>query len=120
MLQGRPDIAEHLFSKAPEAKSKEDRKNILETCYRVGKLSLSSGEYETAAKWLGRALDSSDMLSRQPDLDSKDVRLLILHAVGNWSPVKGTSNLANMAQFKQILISTRLIRETSCPEFRKH
>lgn len=83
MLQGRPDIAEHLFSKTPKAKSKEDEKNILETCYKVGKLSLSNGEYDTAAKWLGRALDSSEILSRQPDPESKEMRLLILHAVGN-------------------------------------
>lgn len=60
-----------------------DEENVLETCYRIGKLALSDGSYGTAAKWLGRALTSSDVLSRHSDLVSKEMRLLVLHAVGN-------------------------------------
>ncbi|RJE21970.1 hypothetical protein PHISCL_05712 [Aspergillus sclerotialis] len=79
-LQGRPDIAEHLLSKVPESRTKVDEENVLETCYRIGKLALSDASYDTAAKWLGRALASSDALSRDSDLASKETRFLVLHA----------------------------------------
>lgn len=55
---------------------------MLETCYRVGMLALSNGEYDTANIWLGRAMDSSDKFRERSDPVSKDLRLLVLHSFG--------------------------------------
>ena len=55
------------------------------TFYNIGKLALSDGSYDIAAKWLRRALTSSDTLGHQSDLASKETRLLVLHAVGKHS-----------------------------------
>lgn len=84
-LQGRPDIAEHLFSKVSAIPGSPQRKTNMEVCYIVGSSALSKGQPGTATRWLERALKSSlrsDQDSGQSDLALKDMRLLILHALG--------------------------------------
>lgn len=60
----------------------DDEKNVMQTCYRVGRLALLNGEYHIAAKWLGRAMDSGDALCGQTDSALRDTRLCVLNAAG--------------------------------------
>lgn len=84
-LQGRPDIAEHLFSKITNIQgSLEQRKTIIEVCYIIGSSALSNGQPDVAVGWLERALGSSLSSNQdsQSDLAMKDMRMLTQHAFG--------------------------------------
>lgn len=57
----------------------------MEVCYIIGSSALSKGQPGTATRWLERALESSlrsGQDSGQSNLALKDMRLLILHALG--------------------------------------
>lgn len=57
----------------------------MEVCYTVGSSALSKGQPGIAIRWLERALKPSlrsGQDSKQSDLTLKDMRLLILHALG--------------------------------------
>ncbi|KAL2833000.1 meiosis protein SPO22/ZIP4 like-domain-containing protein [Aspergillus cavernicola] len=81
--QERPDIADHLFSKIPEIKTKEQQRVVLDICYAIGNLALSSIKYESATMWLDRALTVCESCphgeGQEPDRGLKDKKLLILH-----------------------------------------
>ncbi|PWY71661.1 hypothetical protein BO70DRAFT_389528 [Aspergillus heteromorphus CBS 117.55] len=62
-FQGRPDIADHLFSKIPKS-GHEGQGFVMDICYKVGSLALSRKQYDVAAKWLGRALESCEWIVR--------------------------------------------------------
>ncbi|KAL2850570.1 meiosis protein SPO22/ZIP4 like-domain-containing protein [Aspergillus pseudoustus] len=78
--QGRCDIADHLFSKIPEVKTKRQQEAIVDICYMIGNKSLSLGQYEVALAWLDRALVLCEP-SEGDDVEQymKDKRLLVLH-----------------------------------------
>ncbi|OJJ58950.1 hypothetical protein ASPSYDRAFT_150719, partial [Aspergillus sydowii CBS 593.65] len=77
--QERPDIADHLFSKAPESKSTEQQKVVVDTCYSIGEAALRKCQYDTATTWLGRALTVCELWPGDgPGL--KDKKLLVFHA----------------------------------------
>lgn len=82
-LQGRPDIAEHMFSKVAEPKLEEDRKIILEICCNVGTWAMACGQYGMASKWLERAVGLNGLLGRGFRHASRglDVRLIVLHTL---------------------------------------
>ncbi|PYH90787.1 hypothetical protein BO71DRAFT_486827 [Aspergillus ellipticus CBS 707.79] len=81
-LQGRPDIADHLFSKMPKSDQK-CQECVMDICYKVGNLALSRRQHDVAAKWLERALKAYELISdgvEQPALSLKDKGILILHS----------------------------------------
>ncbi|PYI28540.1 hypothetical protein BP00DRAFT_350911, partial [Aspergillus indologenus CBS 114.80] len=80
-LQGRPDIADHLFLKLPESITGDTC--VLDVCFKVGSSALSCSQYDVAAKWLGRGLEQCKLLassSEGSDVALQDKELLILHA----------------------------------------
>ncbi|KAJ5604466.1 hypothetical protein N7510_009620 [Penicillium lagena] len=83
-LRGRPDIAEHLLSKAPTAVMIEDRTIVTETCYDVGNAALSASQYDIAVQWLERASEQIDILSSESHslgAGLNDLKLLVRHAL---------------------------------------
>ncbi|KAJ5805270.1 hypothetical protein N7474_011157 [Penicillium riverlandense] len=84
-LRGRPDIAEHLLSKAPAAVMIEDRKIITETCYNVGNAALSASQYDIAVQWLSRASEQIDILDSESHdhlgAGLNDLKLLVRHTL---------------------------------------
>ncbi|GFF91006.1 hypothetical protein IFM47457_08688 [Aspergillus lentulus] len=82
-LQGRPDIAEHLFSKVPQASRGGHQETIMDICYQVGAQAISRPRPDVAARWLERALNSSELLqveTQQANLGLKDKKLRVLVA----------------------------------------
>ncbi|BCS26477.1 uncharacterized protein APUU_51188S [Aspergillus puulaauensis] len=77
--QERPDIADHLFSKAPETKTTEQQKVIVDTCYSIGEAELRKCQYDTAATWLGRALAVCELWPGDWQ-GLRDKKLLVFHA----------------------------------------
>ncbi|BCR88298.1 uncharacterized protein ACHE_40862A [Aspergillus chevalieri] len=99
-LQGRPDIAEHLFSKVSAITGSPQRKTNMEVCYIIGSSALSKGQPGTATRWLERALESSlrsGQDSGQSNLALKDMRLLILHALVRAHLQLGTASSRDFA-----------------------
>lgn len=54
--QGRPDIADHLFTKVPLKATINNRSTIVEECLSIGRMALEAGQYDTSIKWLEAAL----------------------------------------------------------------
>ncbi|RLL95832.1 hypothetical protein CFD26_104501 [Aspergillus turcosus] len=82
-LQGRSDIAEHLFSKVPQASRGGHQATVMDICYQVGAQAISRRQLDVAARWLERALNSSELLqeeSQQDNQDLKDKKLRVLIA----------------------------------------
>ncbi|GKZ17049.1 hypothetical protein AbraCBS73388_006037, partial [Aspergillus brasiliensis] len=63
-LQGRLDIAEHLFSKIPVLDHGRGQEHVMDICYKIGNCALSRKQYDVSS----------------PVLSNKDKELLILHA----------------------------------------
>ncbi|KAL5340752.1 meiosis protein SPO22/ZIP4 like-domain-containing protein [Aspergillus crustosus] len=80
--QGRSDIADHLFSKLPEAKTAEQQRIIVDLCYTIGDAALTAGQYDIATVWLDRALTVCKLWANDGTLGQswKDKRMLVLHA----------------------------------------
>ncbi|PYH44222.1 uncharacterized protein BP01DRAFT_85104 [Aspergillus saccharolyticus JOP 1030-1] len=81
-LQGRPDIADHLYLKIPDTNTGDYC--VLDVCYKVGSAALSGSYYALAAKWLGRGLKQCNLLASAVegvDMALRDKRLLLLHAL---------------------------------------
>ncbi|KAL4793295.1 meiosis protein SPO22/ZIP4 like-domain-containing protein [Aspergillus venezuelensis] len=82
--QNRLDIADHLFSKVPEADTAEQRAIVVDICYTIGNSALSAGQYETARTWLGRALVVCEQQGGEGTDQGveglKNKRLSVLHA----------------------------------------
>lgn len=58
---------------------------MIEVCYIIGSSALSKGQPDIAVRWLERVLKSnscSNQDSESSDLALKDMRLLILHTLG--------------------------------------
>ncbi|RAH59903.1 hypothetical protein BO85DRAFT_457955 [Aspergillus piperis CBS 112811] len=55
-LQGRLDIAEHLFSKIPVSDNGRGQDCVMDICYKIGSCALSHKQYDDSVKWLERAL----------------------------------------------------------------
>ncbi|PYH74701.1 uncharacterized protein BO88DRAFT_328850, partial [Aspergillus vadensis CBS 113365] len=55
-LQGRLDIAEHLFSKIPVSDNGRGQERVMDICYKIGSCALSRKQYDVSVKWLERAL----------------------------------------------------------------
>ncbi|KAI9373881.1 hypothetical protein BJX61DRAFT_358643 [Aspergillus egyptiacus] len=87
--QGRADIADHLFSKTPEIKTKEQQEVVVDICYSIGNAALSTNQNEPAATWLGRALTACESVthdgSYEVDRSFGDKKLVVLHAFGEVS-----------------------------------
>ncbi|GFF49208.1 hypothetical protein IFM46972_08746 [Aspergillus udagawae] len=84
-LQGRSDIAEHLFSKVPQASRGGHQETVMDICYQVGAQAISRRQLDVAAPWLERALSSSELLQEenpQVNSDLKGKRLWVLTALG--------------------------------------
>ncbi|GIJ88878.1 hypothetical protein Asppvi_007806 [Aspergillus pseudoviridinutans] len=84
-LQGRSDIAEHLFSKVPQASRGGHQETVMDICYQVGAQAISRRQLDVAARWLERALSSSELLQeeiQQVSSDLKDKRLRVLITFG--------------------------------------
>jgi hypothetical protein len=84
-LQGRSDIADHLFLKIPKPVTTQDQKCIIELCSKIGISALDDCHYDTAAKWLERAQEACEAYSNDTSQGGKtlhDDELLILHATG--------------------------------------
>jgi hypothetical protein len=57
----------------------------MDICYQVGAQAISRRQLDVAARWLERALSSSELLqeeSQQGNKDLKDKKLLVLIALG--------------------------------------
>ncbi|PKX99034.1 uncharacterized protein P174DRAFT_447590 [Aspergillus novofumigatus IBT 16806] len=81
-LQGRSDIAEHLFSKVPQASRGGHLETVMDICYQVGAQEISRRQLDVAARWLERALSSCELLQHEtqqvnPDLKDKRLRVLV-------------------------------------------
>ncbi|KAB8210010.1 hypothetical protein BDV34DRAFT_221057 [Aspergillus parasiticus] len=79
-LQGRPDIADHLFSKIPAIATAYGQKRVLDLCYKIGSFALDDRHYDNAAKWLERALSAWELYNRNMALGIGNDGLCILHA----------------------------------------
>ncbi|OJJ76329.1 hypothetical protein ASPBRDRAFT_51957 [Aspergillus brasiliensis CBS 101740] len=55
-LQGRLDIAEHLFSKIPVLDHGRGQEHVMDICYKIGNCALSRKQYDVSVRWLERAL----------------------------------------------------------------
>ncbi|KAI2816931.1 transcriptional regulator family: Fungal Specific TF [Aspergillus niger] len=55
-LQGRLDIAEHLFSKIPVSDNGRGQERVMDICYKIGNCAISHKQYDVSMKWLERAL----------------------------------------------------------------
>ncbi|KAF7117796.1 hypothetical protein CNMCM5793_006998 [Aspergillus hiratsukae] len=73
-LQGRSDIAEHLFSKVPQASRGGHQATVMDICYHVGAQASSRRQLDVAARWLERALSSSELLQEESQQDNKDLK----------------------------------------------
>ncbi|PYH36112.1 uncharacterized protein BO87DRAFT_457684 [Aspergillus neoniger CBS 115656] len=81
-LQGRLDIAEHLFSKIPGSDNGGGQERVMDICYKIGSCALSRKQYDVSVKWLERAWRASELIrhmDQSPVLSIKDKELLILH-----------------------------------------
>ncbi|KAE8131995.1 meiosis protein SPO22/ZIP4 like-domain-containing protein [Aspergillus pseudotamarii] len=79
-LQGRPDIADHLFSKIPAIATAYGQRRVLELCYKIGSFALDDRQYDNAAKWLERALSAWELYHSCMAQSIDNDELLILHA----------------------------------------
>ncbi|RAL17745.1 uncharacterized protein BO97DRAFT_13817 [Aspergillus homomorphus CBS 101889] len=82
-LQGRPDIADHLYLRVPE--SSTGNHCVLDVCFKVGSSALSGGQHGIAAKWLERGWKQCNLLIHadgECDVALNDKELLVLHALG--------------------------------------
>ncbi|KNG84376.1 hypothetical protein ANOM_006848 [Aspergillus nomiae NRRL 13137] len=79
-LQGRSDIADHLFSKIPAVATSYDQRRVLELCYKIGNFALVESHYDNAAKWLERALSAWELYNGNMAQDVGNDALPILHA----------------------------------------
>ncbi|KAE8417264.1 meiosis protein SPO22/ZIP4 like-domain-containing protein [Aspergillus pseudocaelatus] len=79
-LQGRPDIADHLFSKIPAIATAYGQRRIFELCYKIGSFALDDRQYDNAAKWLERALSAWELYHSHMAQSIDNDELLILHA----------------------------------------
>ncbi|KAE8147141.1 hypothetical protein BDV25DRAFT_161002 [Aspergillus avenaceus] len=80
-LQGRLDIAEHLFSQIPDTIPIQKQKGLCELCYRIGSSTLGDHQYNTSAKWLQRALDTYHHDGTNDDKEALQyAKVLVLHA----------------------------------------
>ncbi|RHZ64464.1 SPO22/ZIP4 family meiosis protein [Aspergillus thermomutatus] len=84
-LQGRSDIAEHLFSKVPQASPGGHQETVMDICYQVGAQAITRRQFDVAARWLERALSSSELLQKEtqqvnPDLKDRKLQVLIAFA----------------------------------------
>ncbi|KAE8378353.1 hypothetical protein BDV26DRAFT_292309 [Aspergillus bertholletiae] len=80
-LQGRPDIADHLFLKLPTIATACGQRRISELCYKIGSFALNDRHYDNAAKWLERALTAWEFYKSNVSHGIDDDGLLILHAL---------------------------------------
>ncbi|RAH41895.1 uncharacterized protein BO95DRAFT_254270 [Aspergillus brunneoviolaceus CBS 621.78] len=81
-IQGRLDIADHLFLKLPDLNTGDCC--ALDVCFKVGSSALSCRQYDVAAKWLERGLQQCKLLvssSKESDVALRNKALLILHAL---------------------------------------
>ncbi|RAK74573.1 uncharacterized protein BO72DRAFT_384396, partial [Aspergillus fijiensis CBS 313.89] len=81
-IQGRPDIADHLFLKLPDLNTGDCC--ALDICFKVGSSALSCRQYDVAAKWLERGLQQCKVLvssSKESDVALRNKALLTLHAL---------------------------------------
>lgn len=84
-LQGRLDIAEHLFSKIPVSDNGRGQDCVMDICYKIGSCALSHKQYDDSVKWLERALRACELvrhMDQSPVVSIKDKELLILHDSG--------------------------------------
>ncbi|QMW30104.1 hypothetical protein G4B84_005439 [Aspergillus flavus NRRL3357] len=79
-LQGRPDIADHLFSKIPAIATAYGQKRVLDLCYKIGSFALNDRHYDNAAKWSERALSAWELYNRNMAQCIGNDGLSILHA----------------------------------------
>ncbi|KAK1139520.1 Transcription factor [Aspergillus melleus] len=80
--RGRPDIADHLFSKIPATHFDKNQGCVLNICYKIGNLALLSHEYHAAVMWLERALKAYEQLnsgSQGPDITVEEKVLLVAY-----------------------------------------
>ncbi|RAH66619.1 uncharacterized protein BO66DRAFT_459341 [Aspergillus aculeatinus CBS 121060] len=81
-IQGRPDIADHLFLNIPDLNTGDCC--VLDVCFKVGSSALSRRQYDVAAKWLERGLQQCKLLvssSKESDVALQNKELLTLHAL---------------------------------------
>ncbi|KAL2872744.1 uncharacterized protein BJX67DRAFT_376535 [Aspergillus lucknowensis] len=81
--QERPDIADHLFSKLPVLRTRQQQDVVLDICYAIGGAALGLGQNETASIWLDRAITACESLQeegQEVNRGLKEKRLLILQA----------------------------------------
>lgn len=82
--QGRPDIADHLFTKVPSKETVKNRSNVIEECASIGRGALEAGQYDTAIKWLEIALEELKENLDYHGLNSTNLELQIRHKLGQY------------------------------------
>ncbi|OKO96611.1 hypothetical protein PENSUB_10786 [Penicillium subrubescens] len=80
--QGRPDIADHLFTKVPLKATIKNRSTIVEQCLCIGRMALETDQHETSAKWLEIALGQLHENQDDEALISTDFDFYIRHHLG--------------------------------------
>lgn len=85
-MQGRLDIAEHLYSKIPPTGTLDRQDAVIELCYAIGNDASMAQQYENATEWLEKACAKLDALTADQSQEKsfKDLDLRVRHILGKW------------------------------------
>lgn len=91
-LKCRPDIADHLFAKAPLANRLGNRDLVIETCYNAGIGALVT-DPNVATMWLQRAVEQVELSIAKNETTSGDIGIwnIRCRATLGTSPIIGLS-----------------------------
>lgn len=79
--QGRPDIADHLFTKVPLEAAINNRSAVVEGCLWIGRAALEASQCDASIKWLEIALEQLKKLDEQK-LKTSNFDLHLRHTLG--------------------------------------
>lgn len=91
-LKCRPDIADHLFARAPIGNRLENRDLVIETCYNAGIDALVT-DLKAATMWLQRAVEQVELSIAKNETPSGDIGIwnIRCRATLGTSPIIGLS-----------------------------
>ncbi|KAJ5993853.1 Meiosis specific protein SPO22 [Penicillium sp. IBT 35674x] len=93
-LEGRLDLAEHLFSKVPKTYSINNGGTIVQIYYNIGCHALALFQNDVALKWLERAATRVDECNEHPKPKTSDfnhLELLVRHTLARTYMLMDTS-----------------------------
>ncbi|KAJ5363432.1 uncharacterized protein N7496_009145 [Penicillium cataractarum] len=105
--QGRPDIADHLFTKIPLKGATKDHYNVIGECICIGRGALEAGQYDAAIKWLEIALEELQENLDYQGLDSANFELQIRHTLACAYMKIGTPDAAEKLEGQIAVLKTK-------------